>query len=57
MPVERTKEELLQRFREERYVFKAPPVCPNLWSDWDWCRFIMSYKGFGDVVLKEALKR
>jgi hypothetical protein len=56
MPVERTKEELLQRFREERYVFKAPPVCPNLWSDWDWCRFIMSYKGFGDVILKEEKK-
>lgn len=47
-----TKAELLERFRQERYLFKPPPVYAGAWSDWDWCRFILSYGGFGDVTLE-----
>ena len=46
-----TKAELLERFRQERYLFKPPPVYTGQWSDWDWCRFILSYGGFGKVEL------
>ena len=32
-----TKTELLERFKQERYLFKPPPVYSGAWSDWDWC--------------------
>ena len=47
-----TRAELLERFSEGRYRFRAPPVCTQYWSNWDWCRFVLSYGGFGDVELE-----